>query len=187
MTRITDDGVAGIATDCRKLVDIKVETSDVITDASLCAVFQACTKLTSVELKKSTQITDRAITTLIQHRRALKRLVLFENTRLTERSITAMVTFPTALETLCITHMPVTDDSMVLLSRYCAPLKSITIMHCNLLSIRTVEALVANYKNLRSLIMLNCTHTNRTPELTAYLRSADIAEKIADGVHIMIV
>ena len=184
-THITDIGVAGIATDCSNLVELRVKSNQHITDASLGAVFQASTKLTSVVLEKCPLITDRAITTLAQFRAGLNTLFLAENTLLTERSITAIVTFPTALETLHMTHMPVTDDSMVLLARYCTYLKLVDIHHCNLITIRTLKALVENSKCLHILSVGHCTLLTRTHEVNGYLSSSDIKRILARGVHVM--
>ena len=185
VTRITDVGVTGIATDCCNLIFLQVCGNQHITDESLCAVFRACSKLTSVVLDKCSLITDRALVTLAQVRGGLQRLHLGDNTLLTERSITAIVTFPTTLEALYMAHMPVTDDSMMLLARYCTHLKNIDIHHCNLITIRTLKALIENCQCLRTLSVEHCTQLTRTHEVNEYLRSAAIKKIMARGVHVM--
>ena len=185
-THITNIGLTGVATNSAQLARLLIKSNEHITDKSLCAVFQACPKLISVTLEKCPLITDRAITTLAQFRAGLKFLQLFENILLTERSVLAILAHPTSLTTLTITHIPVTDDSMILITRYCTYLRSVTLMHCNLITIRTLKAFAENCKHLRVCMMNSCTQVKHTPEVIAYFKSIDIKKKTARGLHMWI-
>ena len=174
--------MAGIAASCCKLTKLKIKNSEHITDESLCAVFQACQHLTLVSLEKCSLITDRALTTLVQCRAGLKFLMLSDNTLLTERFVAASLAVP-SLELLSITRMPVTDDSMVLLSQHCARLTSVYFTDCDLLTIRTFKSFIDNCNNLH-ILAVHSTQVKRTQEMEEYLQSSDIKKKLNDGLCI---
>ena len=143
-----DNAVFAIAAYCPKLQEFTLTCNSTVHDESLCALFKACTDLRAVRLELNIRTTGQSTLTLLQSCHKLKCLNV-EVFKCTDISSLGIATYGKALEHLKLSsELQDNDDPVVLISKSCPRLKTITLYHCFDITESCVRAVLANCPHL---------------------------------------
>ena len=143
-----DNAVFAIAAHCPKLQEFALTCNSTVHDESLCDLFKACTDLRAVRLELNIRTTGQSTLTLLQSCPKLKCLNV-EVFKCTDINSLGIATYGKALVHLKLSSdKQASDDPVILISKSCPRLKTITLYHCVDITERCVRAVLANCPHL---------------------------------------
>jgi hypothetical protein len=153
---LNDDTLKCLGSQCPQVQHLTIEGACNVTEAGFIQLASYCSLLTQLKLFWCFHLTDDCMKAFAKYCLQLRELDCVQCSLLTDEGIEAIVTNCTRLDTIDVSFLKITDQSLIAIGRHCPHLKEASFMECTQITDQGIHQLVKGCRHLKSLNILNC-------------------------------